>query len=88
MTDTFEVGGIVFIDVHPSDQCAGEFCVMHNPSDHHMRRWPMHWRSDRALMERICPNHGVGHPDPDDLAYHVRQGDGWQTVHGCCGCCG
>jgi hypothetical protein len=33
-----------------------------------MKDWHTHWRDDRKLMERICP-HGVGHPDPDDLAY-------------------
>lgn len=43
-------------------------------------------RGDRALMERICPARGVGHPDPDDLAWRVSQGYGG-GVHGCCGCC-
>jgi hypothetical protein len=37
-------------------------------------------------MERICP-HGVGHPDPDDAAYHIRIGQGYKTIHGCDGCC-
>jgi hypothetical protein len=36
-------------------------------------------------MERICPC-GVGHPDPDDAAYRLSQGDD-DTTHGCCGCC-
>lgn len=55
-------------------------CLLHAPSGHHMVEWPLNWRSDRYLMERICP-HGVGHPDPDD-----KNED---TVHGCCGygCC-
>lgn len=65
-------------NVHSRNACRGEFCCIHNPSDHHMRGWTMNWRPDRRIMERIC-EHGVGHPDPDDTS-----GDG---VHGCDGCC-
>lgn len=78
--------GPAILTTHPAGQCAGEFCVVHNPSDHHMREWPTNWRSDRQLMERTCP-HGVGHPDPDDLAFHLRKGRQWQANHGCDGCC-
>ena len=36
-------------------------------------------------MERLC-KHGVGHPDPDDMAVKKRPLGG---LHGCpCGCCG
>lgn len=70
-------GGEV-ITAHEPHQCAGEFCTVHKPSDHSMRAYPQHWRSDRGIMERTCP-HGVGHPDPDDLTL--------DTVHGCDGCC-
>lgn len=78
--------GKVRLRTHKPDQCVGEVCVIHNPSDHHMVTWPMHWRADRRLMERKCP-HGVGHPDPDGLAYEVKQGRTYQSVHGCDGCC-
>jgi hypothetical protein len=66
--------------VHDRDKCAGEFCCIHNPSDHHMRGWPQLWRDDRKMMERTCP-HGRGHPDPDDRSVERR--------HGCCvpSCC-
>lgn len=100
MTETFTVphaavgdfgvqvsGDLVLKNVHPAAACSGEHCVIHNPSDHHMRDWPMNWRDDRGLMERICPKHGVGHPDPDALAHEIRQGREYQGVHGCCGCC-
>jgi hypothetical protein len=70
--------------VHSKRQCKGRACVVHNPSDHSMRLFPTHWRSDRQIMERICP-HGVGHPDPDDLAYRVSIGDD-DDRHGCDGC--
>lgn len=78
--------GQVLGHVHSSDQCAGRACVIHNPSDHSMRGFPTNWRGDRGIMERICP-HGVGHPDPDDLAYLESIGRKGEGVHGCDGCC-
>lgn len=66
-------------NVHSPEICQGRPCVIHNPSDHHMREWPTHYRFDRRIMERICP-HGIGHPDPDD----PFTGRG---IHGCDGCC-
>lgn len=76
----------VLRNVHSAEKCAGQYCVFHNPSDHHMREWPTMYRTEKGLMERICP-HGFGHPDPDDAAYHVSRGAVWVTVHGCDGCC-
>lgn len=70
---------IILVNVHSINSCSGEFCTIHNRSDHHMRSWPQNWRSDRGIMERICPLHGVGHPDPDEIST--------DTIHGCCGCC-
>lgn len=58
-------------------------CPLHSPSDHSMIAFPLSWRSDRKIMERIC-THGVGHPDPDDRKV---QEDPWQSIHGCDGCC-
>lgn len=76
--------------VHPREQCEGRGipCCIHEPSDHHMRTWPMNWRSDTGVMERTCP-HGVGHPDPDHMAYvrSLNAGLEWQGVHGCDLCC-
>lgn len=85
--------------VHDRERCKGRHCVIHNPSNHRMKDWPTHWRDDRGLMERICPC-GVGHPDPDDLAYkaiYLRQLGkseseilatiSTESTHGCCGCC-
>ena len=86
------------ISVHEKSECKGDHCVIHNPSDHHMKDWPTHWRDDLLLMERICPC-GVGHPDPDDLVYRTNRyieefgkdlGERKAfpfSVHGCCGCC-
>jgi hypothetical protein len=82
-----QVGGGVLVNVHPESACAGRPCVLHNPSDHHMRDWKLNWRDDRGFMERLCPDRGIGHPDPDDMAYHRSQGRGWIGTHGCDGCC-
>lgn len=81
--------------VHNKSDCKGAHCVIHNPSEHNMRDFPTHWRQDRYLMERICP-HGIGHPDPDDLAYKKiifsktevgKRMLKYEGVHGCCGIC-
>ena len=75
------------VNVHPREACAGEHCCIHNPSVHSLSDAPMQWRQDRRLMERVCV-HGVGHPDPDDVAYQNRVNpDGGVEIHGCCGCC-
>lgn len=68
----------VISHAHNPIKCAGHACPIHNRSDHSMRSFPQHWRSDIGIMERICP-HGVGHPDPDDPFA--------DPVHGCDGCC-
>ena len=70
-------------NVHSEDLCKGSYCCIHNPSDHKMKDFPLHWRSDRKIMERIC-EHGTGHPDPDDIRIVNGDDDG---IHGCCGCC-
>jgi hypothetical protein len=81
--------GIQGLRVHNRALCEGEHCSIHNPSSHHMVNFPLNWRSDRGIMERIC-SHGVGHPDPDDAAYRLRRDgeDNYDSgVHGCDGCC-
>jgi hypothetical protein len=64
-------------------------CVIHKPSTHKMIGWPMVVRAS-TLIERTC-KHGVGHPDPDSVAYLNWKDEyddlyGW-GVHGCDGCC-
>lgn len=82
--------GINNLRVHNRKYCEGEFCTIHNPSDHRMKDWPMIWRGDRGIMERTCP-HGIGHPDPDDSDYRKRRdgdsGNYDSGIHGCDGCC-
>lgn len=67
---------------HAADACSGNYCTIHNRSKHSMRKFPQHWRADRAIMERICP-HGIGHPDPDEINLDIAG----RSIHGCCGIC-
>lgn len=83
------IGEVELGNVHPESACKGSDCCIHRPSDHHMVDWPMNFRADRVppIMERLC-EHGIGHPDPDDMAYHERSNHGdYLGVHGCDGCC-
>lgn len=76
-------------DVSPSLHHAADVCVppcpFHAPSDHRMKEWPKVIR-ETALIERQCP-HGIGHPDPDSIAYFERHGRYGFGTHGCDGCC-
>lgn len=79
--------GEVFV-THPVSDCTGRRCCIHYPSEHPLWRAPLHWRSDRQIMERIC-THGIGHPDPDDMDYRssIEEFGLAEGVHGCDGCC-
>lgn len=89
--ERFTTGTGQHILVHlQGPSCVKYGCVIHAPSKHIMDNWPTNWRPDRLMMERVC-SHGIGHPDPDDIAYKVRamgkrEGEGY-AVHGCDGCC-
>ncbi len=78
---------ILLTNVHDYEVCEGRQCIIHNPTEHHMSTWPLLWREDRAIFERICPEHGTGHPDPAQIPYWEETDQIWQAVHGCCGCC-
>lgn len=80
--------GLVGLRVHNRKLCEGRPCSIHHPSGHHMNTWPLNWRGDRRIMERVC-DHGIGHPDPDDADFRrTRDGDDADPgIHGCDGCC-
>lgn len=65
--------GDFLLKVHHGSKCKGRPCVIHNPTEHGMRKLPLHYRADRNIFERIC-SHGVGHPDPDQRDYFYEQG--------------
>lgn len=73
--------------IHGPAKCRGSHCPFHNPSDHPLNRARINVRLDKAgLVERVC-QHGVGHDDPDSVAYLRSQGHTWAGTHGCDGCC-
>ena len=79
--DLTTLGNGQVLIVHPESACQGPWsCSIHRPSDHRMVGWPLTWRDDRGFLERKC-EHGIGHPDPDDIAYHLRSGRD-TSVHG------
>lgn len=73
--------------VHPESACKGRPCTFHNPTEHPMSSWDFVWRTSRGYLERICPQHKVGHPDPDSMFYFFEMGRRDALIHGCCGCC-
>lgn len=79
------------LKVHTKDKCTDHNCCIHNSSYHPLRNCPTHWRDDLGTMERIC-KHGIGHPDPDDLAFKnidktSSSPDYDYGEHSCDGCC-
>lgn len=67
MTDTDLVileGGERLSRTHPANKCIGEFCTIHNMSDHPLRQFAQHWNG--AYMERIDLGTGDIWADPDD----------------------
>lgn len=73
---------------HLPTTCAGRVCVLHNPTEHHMRFWPIHYRGQLNVFERTCPC-GVNHPDPDQTPFWKQVALEAYAAHGCCpkGCC-
>jgi hypothetical protein len=70
---------------HRQVDCRGGHCPFHAPSDHPLNDSPMNLRSS-GLIERMC-EHGIGHPDPDSVAFMKEHGQNGFGVHGCDGCC-
>jgi hypothetical protein len=75
--------------IHAKEDCDGPPCCFHSPSLHPMIEEKMILRTDWGvpLIERLCP-HGIGHPDPDSVAWLKKKtGDDSWSIHGCDGCC-
>lgn len=76
------------VHVHRREDCVispeAPWCVIHKPLPGPWSTWRTHWRSDRRIMERICP-HGIGHPAAEYYLYATRP----HLDHGCdmCVCC-
>lgn len=73
--------------IHGKGDCDGTPCPFHAPTKHHMVTWAMQWRGDAGMVERLC-EHGIGHPDPDSIAFlETRYMGKFVGVHSCDGCC-
>lgn len=81
--------GDKILRVHKAADCLGP-CAIHSPSEHHMRTWPLLYRPDRNMIERVCV-HGIGHPDPDQISFWSKtleaEDAAAEAVHGCDFCC-
>lgn len=82
-----EIAWLSLSKTHRRTPGCDQGCVIHHRTDHHMRHWRLIWRDDRGIFERLCPEHKVGHPDPDQFPYWKATRQESQGVHGCCGCC-
>lgn len=65
---------------HSAAHCRYRWCVIHRPMPGIWADWKTHWRSDRNIMERLCPC-GVGHPAAEEYMFHNYA----VLTHGCCG---
>ena len=86
MPDIFPKG--IADHLHAPVQCMEGYCTIHNPSPHHMREWTINIR-ESGMAERLC-EHGIGHPDPDSIAWLKRSfgpDAEYFGIHGCDGCC-
>lgn len=90
--DIYSVPGQGIVRTHGTALCRGRPCCVHDPSDHHMRDWPLTFDMERAALGvRTCP-HGLTHPDPDSIAYfygtalHPNQ-LARLLLHACDDCC-
>lgn len=73
-------GPMPLVNIHPKDKCAGENCVIHNPTDHHMREWKTCWRADKGIIERLCPKCGTFVVDPDCEAWLEQIGQPYYSA--------
>ena len=65
--EPFKIHNGVTIQVHEAHQCAGEHCVIHNPSDHPYRDLPL-TMNERGVMFRIGED-GLYIVDPDSASF-------------------
>lgn len=73
-----------YVNTHPEyPDCITHTCIFHNPSDHHMLKWPTRIQMTAGLIDRIC-EHRIGHPDPDSMGYFLRRDGIDLGMHPCC----
>lgn len=89
--DVVSIANGTLTRVHPAANCSGEHCWVHNPSDSHMKTWPVAWDAHSRIAYRLCPEHRHPHPDLDDFRYRHRYSakySGWfENMYGKHECC-
>lgn len=86
--DVIALGDGRVLSTHGPSLCSGQYCCIHNPSDHPLKNAPMVWIGEVRLITRRCEC-GALHPDPDAMAHmnlmtllgRATWYDGW---HRCC----
>lgn len=61
----------VVTGIHPQALCSGT-CVVHKPSKHWMREFPLHFDLSTKAFVRLC-KHDAFHQDPDERTYWTTQ---------------
>lgn len=78
-------------NVHSEVDCEGRPCCIHHPSNHPLKDADQIWSDFGKKMIRVC-QHGIFHPDVDDIQFRAKSMDDQQllgyTLHTCDGCCG
>lgn len=79
------------LQTHPEWQCLGNYCSIHDPSDHPLRDAPQLWDDRFRSVYRLCA-HGHVHPDVDDFMFKIRSGIAPSVLallgaHDCDHCC-
>lgn len=73
----------ISITFHEEGECAGNVCVVHHKTDHHMRGYRQFYNLRQGIMYRVC-SHDVRHPDPDDTKFISGEYDGKHDCDACC----
>lgn len=83
--------GTVLNGIHSEENCRGNVCWTHKPTDHPYRGWPTAWEGDVSMLMRVC-EHDQKHFDPDCMARlaEILSGSPEEAamifVHDCDGC--
>lgn len=81
--ERYQANWLIELKVHSVESCSGQFCVIHNPSMHHMRFWPIAFDPGHSFLALRSCQHQMLHPDPDSLAY-VEKASKEKLDHECC----
>ena len=82
------IAGTHLQGTHNPSLCEGRLCDVHDRrGEEPWASWPLNWREDRAYMEMIDPQTGIGHPTPAQVGYDRLTGQPYASNHGCDGAC-